>query len=159
VCEVGLKNPKAPTATRAIDGSLSNETNYRTEIVAVLSNQPQGGFITRRPRTNVNFCARRFPERRRLFLFFPGQLGSRRLSSDATGLVVGRGMPRPCHRQAALQSPLWARKDINGRNVRFGGVNSSVLACGAAVFPFAASAQPPHGDCSKGYERASSHSY
>jgi lipoprotein-anchoring transpeptidase ErfK/SrfK len=29
------------------DEPLSGETNYRTEFVAVLSNQPQGGFITR----------------------------------------------------------------------------------------------------------------
>jgi len=32
------------------DEPLSKETNYRTEFVAVLSSQPQGGFITR-PRT------------------------------------------------------------------------------------------------------------
>jgi hypothetical protein len=31
------------------DEPLSAETNYRTEFVAVLSNQPQGGFITRQP--------------------------------------------------------------------------------------------------------------
>jgi hypothetical protein len=31
------------------DEPLSAETNYRTEFVAVLSNRPQGGFITRRP--------------------------------------------------------------------------------------------------------------
>ena len=30
------------------DEPLSRETNYRTEFVAVLSNQPQGGFVTRR---------------------------------------------------------------------------------------------------------------
>ena len=30
------------------DEPLSAETNYRTEFVAVLSNQPQGGFITRK---------------------------------------------------------------------------------------------------------------
>ena len=35
------------------DEPLSSETNYRTEFVAVLSNQPQGGFITRRPTANV----------------------------------------------------------------------------------------------------------
>ncbi len=34
------------------DEPLSKETNYRTEFVAVLSNQPQGGFITRRPATD-----------------------------------------------------------------------------------------------------------
>jgi hypothetical protein len=31
------------------DEPLSRETNYRTEFVAVLGNQPQGGFKTRRP--------------------------------------------------------------------------------------------------------------
>jgi lipoprotein-anchoring transpeptidase ErfK/SrfK len=35
------------------DEPLSSETNYRTEFVAVLNNQPQGGFITRRPTTDV----------------------------------------------------------------------------------------------------------
>jgi chemotaxis protein histidine kinase CheA len=35
------------------DEPLSSETNYRTEFVAVLSNQPQGGFVTRRPTVNV----------------------------------------------------------------------------------------------------------
>ena len=31
------------------DEPLSRETNLRTEFVAVLTNQPQGGFVTRRP--------------------------------------------------------------------------------------------------------------
>jgi hypothetical protein len=31
------------------DEPLSRETNFRTEFITVLSNQPQGGFITRRP--------------------------------------------------------------------------------------------------------------
>jgi hypothetical protein len=35
------------------DEPLSKETNYRTEFVAVLSNQPQGGFITRKPTPSV----------------------------------------------------------------------------------------------------------
>src|SRR5215469_4595683 len=35
------------------DEPLSRETNYRTEFVAVLNNQPQGGFVTRQPTTNV----------------------------------------------------------------------------------------------------------
>jgi L,D-transpeptidase-like protein len=35
------------------DEPLSKETNYRTEFVAVLSNQPQGGFITRKPTADV----------------------------------------------------------------------------------------------------------
>jgi hypothetical protein len=35
------------------DEPLSRETNYRTEFVAVLSNQPQGGFITRQRTPDV----------------------------------------------------------------------------------------------------------
>jgi hypothetical protein len=36
------------------DEPLSSETNYRTEFVAVLSNQPQGGFVTRLPTPRVD---------------------------------------------------------------------------------------------------------
>jgi hypothetical protein len=36
------------------DEPLSKETNYRTEFVAVLSNQPQGGFKTRKPTPPVS---------------------------------------------------------------------------------------------------------
>jgi lipoprotein-anchoring transpeptidase ErfK/SrfK len=39
------------------DEPLSKETNYRTEFVAVLSNQPQGGFITRKPTTEVSVAS------------------------------------------------------------------------------------------------------
>jgi hypothetical protein len=39
------------------DEPLSRETNYRTEFVAVLSNQPQGGFITREPTTDVRIAS------------------------------------------------------------------------------------------------------
>jgi hypothetical protein len=42
------------------DEPLSAETNYRTEFVAVLSNQPQGGFITRKPTANVQVASRNF---------------------------------------------------------------------------------------------------
>src|SRR5712671_3894772 len=35
------------------DEPLSRETNYRTEFVAVLNNQPQGGFLTRLPSVDV----------------------------------------------------------------------------------------------------------
>ncbi len=35
------------------DEPLSRETNYRTEFVAVLNNQPQGGFVTRRPTVDI----------------------------------------------------------------------------------------------------------
>jgi hypothetical protein len=51
------------------DEPLSEETNYRTEFVAVLSNQPQGGFITREP-TNDYFVENdniRYDDRAGLF--------------------------------------------------------------------------------------------
>ena len=38
------------------DEPLSSETNYRTEFVAVLSNQPQGGFITRQPTADLRIA-------------------------------------------------------------------------------------------------------
>ncbi len=38
------------------DEPLSSETNYRTEFVAVLNNQPQGGFITRQPSPSTNIA-------------------------------------------------------------------------------------------------------
>jgi len=41
------------------DEPLSAETNYRTEFVAVLSNQPQGGFITRQPTPPADVVATR----------------------------------------------------------------------------------------------------
>jgi hypothetical protein len=40
------------------DEPLSKETNYRTEFVAVLSNQPQGGFITRKPSPRIEVARR-----------------------------------------------------------------------------------------------------
>ncbi len=40
------------------DEPLSAETNYRTEFVAVLSKQPQGGFITRTPDRRCSRCER-----------------------------------------------------------------------------------------------------
>ncbi len=40
------------------DEPLSKETNYRTEFVAVLNNQPQGGFITRRPTVDTLVASR-----------------------------------------------------------------------------------------------------
>src|SRR6202040_3554046 len=42
------------------DEPLSRETNYRTEFVAVLNNQPQGGFVTRRPTANVAVASGNF---------------------------------------------------------------------------------------------------
>jgi hypothetical protein len=42
------------------DERLSAETNYRTEFVAVLSNHPQGGFITRERTQDVLFAGDNF---------------------------------------------------------------------------------------------------
>ncbi|MEH2520443.1 hypothetical protein V1279_006016 [Bradyrhizobium sp. AZCC 1610] len=39
------------------DEPLSSETNYRTEFVAVLNNEPQGGFVTRRPTVDVRVAS------------------------------------------------------------------------------------------------------
>jgi hypothetical protein len=39
------------------DEPLSSETNYRTEFVAVLNNQPQGGFVTREPSADVSVAS------------------------------------------------------------------------------------------------------
>ena len=38
------------------DEPLSSETNYRTEFVAVLNNQPQGGFVTRQPTADESYA-------------------------------------------------------------------------------------------------------
>ena len=89
------------------DEPLSSETNYRTEFVAVLNNQPQGGFITRRPTPPDVVVADRNEGGIRLRLLqFPAEpptcdpAPARRpvrrpvLSSEATGLVVRRGTPR-----------------------------------------------------------------
>ena len=67
------------------DEPLSAETNYRTEFVAVLSNQPQGGFITRKSPTST--C-----RRRRRLLVFPARLEYPIWrSAPARRLVVGSG--------------------------------------------------------------------
>ena len=86
------------------DEPLSSETNYRTEFVAVLNNQPQGGFMTRQPTADVAVASGNFWGDDGFGFFFPAQLEfpdwqyapARRpvLLSGATGLVVGRGTPR-----------------------------------------------------------------
>ena len=59
------------------DEPLSRETNYRTEFVAVLSNQPQGGFITRKPTPPVSPwcvpCKRQYMATRLLQFLGPAQ--------------------------------------------------------------------------------------
>ncbi len=52
------------------DEPLSAETNYRTEFVAVLSNQPQGGFITREPSTDAFVASDNFRSDDGFGLFF-----------------------------------------------------------------------------------------
>ena len=86
------------------DEPLSAETNYRTEFVAVLSNQPQGGFITREPSTEALVASDNFRIRRRLRVLFSAQLGPPNwqcplagrpgLSLNATAPAVRRGKPR-----------------------------------------------------------------
>ena len=86
------------------DEPLSRETNYRTEFVAVLSNQPQGGFVTRRPTADVLVASGNVWGDDGFGFFFqrnwnsqPGNTRPARrpvLSSGATGLVVRRGTPR-----------------------------------------------------------------
>ena len=58
------------------DEPLSRETNFRTEFVAVLSNQPQGGFITRRPSANINFAGDDYRSRGGFFAFFERNWGN-----------------------------------------------------------------------------------
>jgi hypothetical protein len=48
------------------DEPLSRETNYRTEFVAVLSDYPQGGFITRKPTPPMDVASQE-----NFFGFFP----------------------------------------------------------------------------------------
>ena len=92
------------------DEPLSKETNYRTEFVAVLSNQPQGGFITRKPTTDdrvasgngrgddgFSFFQRNWNSRQ--------YASARRLSSGATGLVVRRGISALGHSRPSHRSP------------------------------------------------------
>ena len=90
------------------DEPLSRETNYRTEFIAVLSNQPQGGFIRRRPTISFPPARRKSWNDGGFFSFFdapspspPGIAAARPQLSGATGLVgvsgatpiVGRLVP------------------------------------------------------------------
>jgi hypothetical protein len=70
------------------DEPLSAETNYRTEFVAVLSNQPQGGFITRQPTTDALVASDSVPGDDRFGSIFPrwdSQTGFRRNWDSQTG--------------------------------------------------------------------------
>jgi hypothetical protein len=68
------------------DEPLSKETNYRTEFVAVLSNQPQGGFITRKPTTDVLVASDRVQGDDGFFFFqrnWDSQTGNARRRGDS----------------------------------------------------------------------------
>jgi hypothetical protein len=77
------------------DEPLSAETNYRTEFVAVLSNHPQGGFITRQRSNDVIAGAPFWDDgRHSFFRFMDPQNGNRR-----------RGGPH----DRPMQHPFWRR--------------------------------------------------
>ena len=96
----------APTASPrssiiVSDEPLSSETNYRTEFVAVLSNQPQGGFITRQPTTDDYFASDDF--RSDTGIFF-----SRGNWDDQTGNTPRRGdYQRHYYNRRALPNPFF----------------------------------------------------
>lgn len=58
------------------DEPLSSETNFRTEFVAVLNNQPQGGFVTRKPTANIAVAERDDDDRFGNFPFFQSNRGA-----------------------------------------------------------------------------------
>ena len=64
------------------DEPLSKETNYRTEFVTVLSNQPQGGFITRKPTTDFLVAG---PDDDGFSPFFQPSWNSQRINTPRRG--------------------------------------------------------------------------
>ena len=96
----------APTASPrssiiVSDEPLSSETNYRTEFVAVLSNQPQGGFITRQPTTDDYFASDDFRSGSGIFF-------SRGNWDDQTGNTPRRGdYQRHYYNRRALPNPFF----------------------------------------------------
>ncbi len=73
------------------DEPLSRETNYRTEFVAVLSNQPQGGFVTRKPTADPIANGR---DDDFFGIFFQRNPNSRSGNSDWSGGQFNRQGPR-----------------------------------------------------------------
>ena len=89
------------------DEPLSAETNYRTEFVAVLNNQPQGGFITRQPTTDVSVASDDVRGDDGFGASFHRNWESQTTmsASQAAGTIVG------CDRAARdAASPLWEEK-------------------------------------------------
>lgn len=86
----GLIERIAPTAMPRSsiiisDEPLSRETNYRTEFVAVLSNHPQGGFVTRRPTEIAADTGRDFWNDNGFGFFFPRDRDSEVTSARPRG--------------------------------------------------------------------------
>ncbi len=73
------------------DEPLSSETNYRTEFVAVLNNQPQGGFITRKPSTDALVASGDFGSDGGFFPFFQRNLDPRSDNPSQTASPRRRG--------------------------------------------------------------------
>ena len=100
------------------DEPLSAETNYRTEFVAVLSNEPQGGFITRKPTPPEVSVAGDTAGRRPLRLHFPARLGlpNRQFSPAQLGLPAGLGLASrsPARPGSLPDNPAWAATRIVG---------------------------------------------
>jgi L,D-transpeptidase catalytic domain len=88
------------------DEPLSSETNYRTEFVAVLSNQPQGGFITRKPTPPVHVADRTAPyDNNGFFPFFQPAP-----SPDAGNPRRGRAPDNRWQQQPQWQQQQWQRQ-------------------------------------------------
>jgi len=74
------------------DEPLSSETNYRTEFVAVLNNQPQGGFITRAPSPSSTRLAHTNDDTGGFFGYFGGWFGNPPPPPPPPGRQPARGV-------------------------------------------------------------------
>ena len=74
------------------DEPLSRETNYRTEFVAVLNNQPQGGFVTRLPTDDVVDTSNYWGDDEPLFLPANSRTISKRRRGDQDYYPEQRGL-------------------------------------------------------------------
>ena len=74
------------------DEPLSSETNYRTEFVAVLNNQPQGGFITRAPSPSSTRLAHTNDDTGGFFGHFGGWFGNPPPPPPPPGRQPARGV-------------------------------------------------------------------
>ena len=81
------------------DEPLSEETNYRTEFVAVLSNQPQGGFITRKPSDDLYVAETYVQDEDRFGSIFQRGWGSQTGSPSRRGWDSERGWGPPAGSQ------------------------------------------------------------